>query len=506
MLATHEEKTRGRPAVARPALQHAVCLPPLQDQLRGDRAADVQLQQPLRRRARSATGSGSHTAFDPELVLPDAGLRWPPGRSRPGTTPPAARKEAAGGAGPFLAKAGIGWNTPLDSSDETTPTTALRRRQPFSGILTWRRSTPPPAARPEAKAAGDVPRRDGLPRVRRRPAAARSPGGPHAGRAIHEVTAMTVGARQFFAAWRRRARSSRPVASGRGQIDGRCRGQGSQPVAPPPTDRGPLTMTVPNRCPVAPRSSDRPADRARSSRLDFLDGGPGYLTLDRPASTLSGGELQRVRLATGLGAGLVGVCYVLDEPSIGLHPRDNGRLIDTLRKLQARGNTVVVVEHDEAIMRQADCWWTSGRGPGGTAAGWWPQGRPRWSPPDRFADRPLSQRPRADRAARRTPPGRQVPGHHAGRRDDQQSEKCQRAVSALGAGLRHRGERIGQELAAERDARPGAGPPVGRHRPEARAAHQPPRRQPDRQGGRDRSVAHRPHPAEQPGHLYRSVR
>ncbi len=79
-----------------------------------------------------------------------------------------------------------------------------------------------------------------------------------------------------------------------------------------------------------------------------------YLTLDRPADTLSGGELQRVRLATGIGSGLVGVCYVLDEPSIGLHPRDNQRLIDAIRELQVQGNTVLVVEHDEAMMRQAD--------------------------------------------------------------------------------------------------------------------------------------------------------
>ena len=99
------------------------------------------------------------------------------------------------------------------------------------------------------------------------------------------------------------------------------------------------------------------------SRLDFLGKvGLGYLTLDRPAETLSGGELQRVRLASGLGSGLIGVCYVLDEPSIGLHPRDNERLIETLEGLQARGNTVVVVEHDEAIMRRAD--WLIDLGPG----------------------------------------------------------------------------------------------------------------------------------------------
>lgn len=90
-------------------------------------------------------------------------------------------------------------------------------------------------------------------------------------------------------------------------------------------------------------------------RLDFLERvGVSYLTLDRPTDTLSGGELQRVRLATSIGSGLVGVCYILDEPSIGLHPRDNDRLIHALRDLQLQGNTVIVVEHDEAVMREAD--------------------------------------------------------------------------------------------------------------------------------------------------------
>jgi excinuclease ABC subunit A len=90
-------------------------------------------------------------------------------------------------------------------------------------------------------------------------------------------------------------------------------------------------------------------------RLAFLDRvGTEYLTLDRPADTLSGGERQRVRLATGIGSGLVGVLYLLDEPSIGLHPRDNERLIAALRDLQQQGNTVVVVEHDEALMHASD--------------------------------------------------------------------------------------------------------------------------------------------------------
>ena len=90
-------------------------------------------------------------------------------------------------------------------------------------------------------------------------------------------------------------------------------------------------------------------------RLQFLlDVGLDYLTLDRAASTLSGGEMQRIRLATQISSGLTGVLYVLDEPTIGLHPRDNERLISTLKGLRDRGNTVVVVEHDEEMMRNAD--------------------------------------------------------------------------------------------------------------------------------------------------------
>ena len=90
-------------------------------------------------------------------------------------------------------------------------------------------------------------------------------------------------------------------------------------------------------------------------RLQFLlDVGLDYLTLDRAASTLSGGEMQRIRLATQIGSGLTGVLYVLDEPTIGLHPRDNERLISTLKGLRDRGNTVVIVEHDEEMMRNAD--------------------------------------------------------------------------------------------------------------------------------------------------------
>ena len=91
------------------------------------------------------------------------------------------------------------------------------------------------------------------------------------------------------------------------------------------------------------------------SRLSFLlDVGLGYLTLDRGASTLSGGESQRIRLASQMGSELTGVIYILDEPSIGLHQRDNGKLLGTLKKLRDLGNTVIVVEHDEETMAEAD--------------------------------------------------------------------------------------------------------------------------------------------------------
>src|SRR5215469_4487344 len=98
-------------------------------------------------------------------------------------------------------------------------------------------------------------------------------------------------------------------------------------------------------------------------RLSFLDNvGGGYLALDRASATLSGGEAQRLRLATQIGSQLVGVLYILDEPSIGLHQRDNARLIDTLERLRDLGNTVLVVEHDEEMMRRSD--WLVDMGPG----------------------------------------------------------------------------------------------------------------------------------------------
>ncbi len=113
---------------------------------------------------------------------------------------------------------------------------------------------------------------------------------------------------------------------------------------------------------VQARIAERVLQEIRE-RLRFLcDVGLGYLSLDRPSGSLSGGESQRIRLATQVGAQLMGVLYVLDEPSIGLHPRDNGRLLESLRRLERQGNSVVLVEHDEQTIRAAD--WVIDMGPG----------------------------------------------------------------------------------------------------------------------------------------------
>ena len=125
----------------------------------------------------------------------------------------------------------------------------------------------------------------------------------------------------------------------------------------------PASAFAPDQLPIA-----QPILQEITSRLGFLERvGLDYLTLDRASDSLSGGELQRVRLATGIGSGLAGICYILDEPSIGLHPRDNQRLIDALRQLQSGGSTVLVVEHDEAMMRHAD--WLIDIGPGAGSRG-----------------------------------------------------------------------------------------------------------------------------------------
>ena len=119
---------------------------------------------------------------------------------------------------------------------------------------------------------------------------------------------------------------------------------------------------------VLPAPLDEASDlvlREIRSRFGYLlDVGLGYLTLDRQSRTLSGGEVQRINLTTALGTSLVNTLFVLDEPSIGLHPRDMGRVIDVMRRLKRAGNSLVVVEHDPQVMQAADRILDIGPGPG----------------------------------------------------------------------------------------------------------------------------------------------
>jgi len=134
----------------------------------------------------------------------------------------------------------------------------------------------------------------------------------------------------------------------------RFRDQGLHQLAELPVDRAAGFFAA---LELAPREADIARDLVSEirGRLDFLQHvGLGYLALDRAAPTLSGGEAQRIRLAAQLGSNLRGVCYILDEPTIGLHPRDNRLLLDTLEALRDRGNTLLVVEHDEDTIRRAD--------------------------------------------------------------------------------------------------------------------------------------------------------
>ncbi len=148
-------------------------------------------------------------------------------------------------------------------------------------------------------------------------------------------------------------------------------------------------------------------------RLEFLSAvGLDYLSLDRSAATLSGGEAQRIRLATQIGSKLRGVLYVLDEPSIGLHPRDNGRLLETLAQLRDMGNTVLVVEHDAETIERADYVIDLGPGagpPGRRTGGGRDAGGDRGE--SDIAHRPISVGARFHRGAGRAPQAqRQIAG------------------------------------------------------------------------------------------------
>ena len=271
---------------------------------------------------RECDGLGWRPAFDPELVIPDASLSLAKGAIAPWRTAAGAleaRKKLR--LEDFVSSAKLRWTTALEKWKPKQRAQLLEGDgKEFPGVLALlaedyltaktddvREGLEPYRAHSVCAACGGA---------RLRPEARSVKVGD---RYIHEIVSLSVaGAREFF---------------------------------------GSLKFDA-ERAPIA-----KPLVREIIARLDFLlKVGLPYLTLARAADTLSGGELQRIRLATGIGSGLVGVCYVLDEPSIGLHPRDNQRLIEAIRDLERLGNTVLIVEHDEAVMREAD--WLVDMGPG----------------------------------------------------------------------------------------------------------------------------------------------
>ncbi len=271
---------------------------------------------------RTCDGLAIREGFDPELVLPDRKLSLTEGAIAPwrGATTTAQTKQRRL-LKDFLQQAKVDSDTPLAAWPEQPQQQLLDGdAASFLGVLAhlemdYAKAKKESEQQRLAEFRAEVRCADcGGSRLQ-----AEARGCRLAGRAIHEITALPIDeAFEFFDSL---------------EFD-----ESEQPIADP------LVAEI-------------------AKRLRFLRKvGVGYLSLDRSADTLSGGEMQRVRLATGIGSGLVGVLYVLDEPSIGLHPRDNVRLIESLRDLQQQGNSVLVVEHDEAMMRAAD--WLIDMGPG----------------------------------------------------------------------------------------------------------------------------------------------
>ncbi len=239
-------------------------------------------------------------------------------------------------------------------------------------------------------------------------------------------------------------------------------------------------------------------------RLQFLVAvGLEYLTLARASGTLSGGESQRIRLASQIGSGLTGVLYVLDEPSIGLHQRDNARLLETLKRLRDLGNTVIVVEHDEDAIRSADHVLDIGPGAGihgghivaeGSVADLIAAPRS-WTGKYLSGELSVPVPERAPRNPRRTLQDRQRPR--------QQPQEHHRRNPARPVHLRHRRVRRRQVDALDRHALQRGGAQVERRLacPRAARPHRGPRAH--RQDHRHRPVADRPHAALQSGHLHR---
>ena len=239
------------------------------------------------------------------------------------------------------------------------------------------------------------------------------------------------------------------------------------------------------------------------SRLDVLASlGLGYLALDRATTTLSGGEAHRLRLATQIGARMQGLLYVLDEPSVGLHQRDNARLIQTLRSIRDAGNTVVVVEHDEETIRAAD--WVLDLGEGAGASGGRLDVRGPAGDDRRQPHRPLPPRRAAGAGAARAPRREGLAARARGARA--QPPRYRRLGPARDADGGDRSLRLGQV-----DARRGRAPPRARAPALPRERRAGPPRGPrgrgsDRQGDRDRPEPDRPHPALEPRDVHGGLR
>ena len=242
-------------------------------------------------------------------------------------------------------------------------------------------------------------------------------------------------------------------------------------------------------------------------RLTFLrDVGLDYLTLSRASGTLSGGESQRIRLASQIGSGLTGVLYVLDEPSIGLHQRDNARLLDTLRRLRGLGNTVIVVEHDEDAIWAADYVVDVGPGAGVHGGEIVARGTPAEiaANPNSLTGQFLSgERTVAIPSRRRAAdPGRELT--IVGARGN--NLKNVTATIPLGLFTCVTGVSGGGKSTLVIDTLYKAAARSSERRERPAGAARPHRRpRPDRQGDRHRPVADRPHPALQSGHLYRRL-
>jgi excinuclease ABC subunit A len=270
---------------------------------------------------RSCDGLAVREGFDPELILPDPSLSLAAGALAPWRgAKGAAHAKLHKGLEALLKRTRPDWETPIEKWSESDRQKLLQGDGKFQGLLNYLEKDYAKAKRDDQRERleqfrSQVPCADcGGSRLQPAARACRLHG-----LAIHEITALPIAkALDFF--------NSLEFA--------------------------------PNELPIG-----EPLVAEIAKRLRFLCRvGVDYLSLDRPADTLSGGEMQRVRLATGIGSGLIGVLYILDEPSIGLHPRDNAQLIESLRDLQLQGNTVLVVEHDEAVMRAAD--WLIDIGPG----------------------------------------------------------------------------------------------------------------------------------------------